>query len=59
MSHDVFTRRDALRQDLPPTTTLSDEKKAAAQRVIAAHSQSGEECLQFLEMLGLTERVTQ
>lgn len=53
MSHKFFTHKDALRQEIPLSTPPTAEQVDKARKVIAANSESGEECLMFLEMLGV------
>lgn len=53
MSHKYFTHKDALRQEIPHVEPPSPEVVGKVRKVIAAHSDDGEECRQFLDMLGL------
>ncbi len=55
-----FTHKDALRQEIPLSAPPTDEQIARTRMVIAANSENAEECIMFLDMLGipLPERVT-
>lgn len=53
MSHKHFTHKDALRQEIPHVAPPDPETVDKVRKVIATNSQDGDECRQFLDMLGL------
>jgi hypothetical protein len=55
MSHDVFTRKDALRQDIPMSSPPTPEMEEAVRRLAASQSESADECVMFLDMLGIPQ----